>query len=234
MDAILASTLIDQINEGNKAEGDFKPQAYQAVVDKLRNELGIFIMMDHAKNRIKVWKKHHATITDIQTYTKFTWNDEKKMLEIGMNDFAQWNEYCKDNPNASAYMNKRIENWDDICALVSVDRAIGDGALETENQGAHISDATSGESSIKKLKRDRLADAVTSFAETFKEYMISRNPPKPDSKEVYDVVSRVVGLDRYEVLKAVKRFLNNIEEFEMLKTLPESEKLDWVILCLQS
>ena len=95
MEAILASTLIDLINEGNKGEGDFKFEAYQAVVDKLRTELGKFIMMDHAKNRIKVWKKHHAIITNIQTYTKFTWNDEKKMLEIGMNDFAQWNEYCK-------------------------------------------------------------------------------------------------------------------------------------------
>ena len=149
----------------------------------------------------------------------------------------------QDNPNASAYMNKRIENWDDICALVSVDTTIDDGAeqhkesaatLETENQGAHILDAASGESSSKKLKMDRLADAVTSFAETFKEYMISRNPPKPDSKEVYDVVSRVVGLDRQEVLKAVKRFLNDIEEFEMLTTLPENEMLDWVILCLHS
>ena len=49
MDAIIVSTLIDQINEGNKGEGDFKPQAYQAVVDKLRNDLGKFIMMDHAK-----------------------------------------------------------------------------------------------------------------------------------------------------------------------------------------
>ena len=78
MDAIIVSTLIDQINEGNKGEGDFKPQAYQAVFDKLRNELDKFIMMDHAKNRIKVWKKHHTIITDIQTYTKFTWNDEKK------------------------------------------------------------------------------------------------------------------------------------------------------------
>ena len=95
MNAILASTLIDQINEGNKGEGDFKPQPYKVAVDKLRNELGKFIMMDYAKNRIKVWEKHHAIITDIQTYTKFTWNDEKKMLEIGMNDFAQWNEYCK-------------------------------------------------------------------------------------------------------------------------------------------
>ena len=95
MDAILASTLIDQINEGNKGEGDFKPQAYQAVFDKLRNELDKFIMMDHAKNRIKVLKKHHAIITDTQAQTKFARNDEKKMLEISMNDFAQWNEYCK-------------------------------------------------------------------------------------------------------------------------------------------
>ena len=76
MDAIIVSTLIDQINEGNKGEGDFKPQAYQVVI-KLRNELGKFIMMDHVKNRIKVWKKHHAIITDIQIYTKITWNDEK-------------------------------------------------------------------------------------------------------------------------------------------------------------
>ena len=37
-----------------------------------------------------------------------------------------------DNPNSSAYMNKRIENWDDICALVSVDRAIGDGAEQQD------------------------------------------------------------------------------------------------------
>ena len=66
MDAILASTLINQINEVNKGEGDFKPQTYQAVVDKLSNELGKFIMMDHAKNRIKVLKKHHAIITDTQ------------------------------------------------------------------------------------------------------------------------------------------------------------------------
>ena len=106
--------------------------------------------------------------------------------------------------------------------------------METENQGAHISDVTSGESSSNKLKRDRLADVVTNFVEKFKEYMISRNPPKLDSKEVYDIVSRVVGLDQQEVLKAVKRFSNNIEEFEMLKTLLDIEKLDWVILCLQS
>lgn len=125
---------------------------------------------------------------------------------------------------------------------MSVDRAIGDGAeqheessaaMEAENEGANISETTSGESSSKKLKRDRLADAVSSFAESFKEYVQSRNPPKPDSKEVYDVVSNVVGLSRQQVLKAAKQFLNNTAEFDMLKGLPENEKLDWVLLCLE-
>ena len=86
MDAILASTLMDQMNEGNKGDGDFKPQAYQAVVDKIRNGLDMHITTDHAKNRIKLWKKHHAIITDIRTYTKFNWNDEKKMVEIDIHD----------------------------------------------------------------------------------------------------------------------------------------------------
>ena len=47
MDEILTSTLFEQINEGNKGDGDFKSQAYQAVVDKLRADLGMSIIVDH-------------------------------------------------------------------------------------------------------------------------------------------------------------------------------------------
>jgi hypothetical protein len=149
----------------------------------------------------------------------------------------------QENPNASAYLNKRIDNWDEICALVAIDRAVGDGAeqheesvaaMAVENEGANLSEATSGESSSKRLKRDRLADAVSSFAESFKDYMQSKNPPKPNTKEVYEVVSNIIGLDRHQVLKAAKKFLNNTDEFAMLKELPDDEKLDWVLLCLES
>ena len=105
--------------------------------------------------------------------------------------------------------------------------------MEAKNEGANISDTNSGESSSKKLKKDRLADAVNSFAEFFKQNVQSKNPPKADSKEVYDIVSNVLGLSRQQVLKAAKRFLNHTEEFEMLKNLPEDEKLDWVLLCIE-
>ncbi|KAL1826502.1 hypothetical protein ACET3Z_004914 [Daucus carota] len=82
-----------------------------------------------------------------------------------------------ENPNASKYQNKSIHNWDDICTLFASDRATGEGAeqyeesaaaMEMENElgsGGAGSEVASGESN-KKVKRDRLADAVTKFAKS--------------------------------------------------------------------
>uniref|UniRef100_A0A803MDI9 Transposase n=1 Tax=Chenopodium quinoa TaxID=63459 RepID=A0A803MDI9_CHEQI len=169
MDEILTSTLFEQINEGNKGDGDFKSQAYQAVVDKLRDDLGMSITVDHVRNRIKVWKKHYSVITEIRTNTKFKWDEKKKMVVIPAEQLADWYTYCTDAPQAAAYQNKFIENWDDIFTLFASDRATGEGveqheeaaaAMENENDNASTSEASSGGLN-KKLKRDRLADAVS-------------------------------------------------------------------------
>ncbi|KAL2938406.1 Uncharacterized protein RDABS01_021855, partial [Bienertia sinuspersici] len=103
MDDILIRVLLEEINK-EKGDGDFKAQAYQAVVDELKKELGIAINLDH---------KHYGCITDIRTYTNFKWDDEKKMIE---------------NKNSAPYRNKCIENWEDICTLFGEDRAVGDGS----------------------------------------------------------------------------------------------------------
>ncbi|KMT02385.1 hypothetical protein BVRB_9g204980 [Beta vulgaris subsp. vulgaris] len=242
MDVILTSTLYEQINEGNKGDGDFKSQAYQAVVDKLRLELNIYVTVDHVRNRIRVWKRHYATITEIRAYTKFKWDEEKKMVVIPLEELDEWKKYCQENPNASGYLNKCIDNWDDIVTLFALDRATGDGAeqheesaaaMDTETEGGSTSETSSGGSN-KKLKRDRLADAVSSFADSFKEYVSkAQGPPKPSSQEIYDVVSSVLGLSGQQVLQAVKRFMNGpVNEFDMLKHLPEEQKLDWILLCI--
>ncbi|KAL6569216.1 hypothetical protein OROHE_003497 [Orobanche hederae] len=90
MDVILTSILFQQINEGNKGDEDFKPQAYQAVVDKLRVELNITLSASHIKNRIRSWKKHYAVIIEIRTYTKFRWDEGRKMLVIPIEELADW------------------------------------------------------------------------------------------------------------------------------------------------
>ena len=127
--------------------------------------------------------------------------------------------------------------------LFAMDRATGQEAeqheefvvaVEKENETCSASEANSG-SSNKNSKKDSIVDAISRFTESFENYLQSNKPPpKSDSKEVYDVVSKVAGLDRHEVLKATKLFLKDTEEFDMLKRLPENEKLDWVLLCLNS
>ncbi|KAL2941125.1 Werner syndrome ATP-dependent helicase-like protein [Bienertia sinuspersici] len=95
MDDILTWVLLEEINNKEKRDRDFKPQAYQAVVDELKKELGIAINVDRVRNRTKSWKKHYGYIMDIRTYTKFKWDDEKKMIVITMEDLPQWTEYIK-------------------------------------------------------------------------------------------------------------------------------------------
>ena len=55
----------------------------------------------------------------------------------------------------------------------------------------------------------------------------------PSGKEVYDEISKVPGLLQDHVLKAVKIFMKSPAEFEMLKGLPEEQKLEWVLLNLE-
>ncbi|KAL2927752.1 L10-interacting MYB domain-containing protein [Bienertia sinuspersici] len=245
MDDILTRVLLEEINNKEKGDGDFKPQAYQAVVDELKKELGIAINVDHVRNRTKSWKKHYGCIMDIRTYTKFKWDDEKKMIVITMEYLPQWTEYIKENKNAAPYRNKCIENWEDICTLFGADRAVGDGSEQHDEaadvmEGEMVSEGRSSSkdptnSGSRKRKKDSVAEAVNSFAESFREYVQSKikDTPRPTCQEIHAVVSQVFGISRSQIMKAVKRFMNgNPDEFLMLKELPEDEKLEWVLLCL--
>ncbi|XP_057541230.1 uncharacterized protein LOC130818962 [Amaranthus tricolor] len=167
------------------------------------------------------------------------------MIVITMEDLPQWTEYIKVNKNAAPYRNKCIENWEDICTLFGADRAVGDGAEQHEEaadamEGETICERTSSSkdptnSSSRKRKKDSVADAVNSFAESFREYVQSKikDTPKLTCQEIHAVVSQVLGISRIQTMRAVKKFMNgNPDEFLMLKELPEDEKLDWILLCL--
>ncbi|KAK9755999.1 hypothetical protein RND81_01G065800 [Saponaria officinalis] len=132
MDSILVSVLYNQAAQGNKGEGDWKPQAYQAVVDEINNKLSMSLNTDHVRNRVKIWKKHYAIIMDIRTKTKFKWDEEKKMIIVTIEEISEWLKYLQVNPVATSYSNKFIEHWDDICVLVGPDRAVEDGVEHHE------------------------------------------------------------------------------------------------------
>ncbi|KNA04147.1 hypothetical protein SOVF_202170 [Spinacia oleracea] len=84
--------------------------------------------------------------------------------------------------------------------------------METENEGGSTSETASGESN-KRLKNDCRADAVSSFAESFKEYVSKeRNPPRSTSQEIYDVVSSVLEKLLYRIQNSLSWFLFKFQE----------------------
>ncbi|KAH9607286.1 hypothetical protein KSS87_012820 [Heliosperma pusillum] len=148
------------------------------------------------------------------------------------------------NPSVASYANKYIEHWDDISILLGPDRAVGDGG-EHHEEGATMMDDeacdgssssidTTSMSSKKKRKSDSLADAVTQVVDTLKSYVEARLKATPTlgGKEVFDEVSKVVGILRPQVLRAVNMFVEMPVKFQVLKDLPSDQKLDWILLCL--
>lgn len=95
MDGQLITVLYEQLNQGNKGEGDWKPQAYHAAASALNSKLGLSNNAEHVKNWVKIWKKHHYNITETRTTTNFKWDDTRKMVVITIEDMTEWLNYCK-------------------------------------------------------------------------------------------------------------------------------------------
>jgi hemoglobin-like flavoprotein len=83
------------MNAGHKSDGDWKQEAYQAVVRELNATWQLGLTKLNVKNILKAWKKHYAIITDIRSQSGLVWDDEKKMVPITVENLAIWNAYVE-------------------------------------------------------------------------------------------------------------------------------------------
>lgn len=109
-------------------------------------------------------------------------------------------------------------------------------SISNSQSSTHHSVSTSNlhpKKKAKKAKKDCLADAIGEMTTSLKEYLSSKMNPnrsQPKGEEVYEVVSKVPGLNRLQVFKAIRVLLNgNPEEFFLLKYLPDVEKTEWIL-----
>lgn len=109
-------------------------------------------------------------------------------------------------------------------------------SISNSHSATHPSASTSNlhqKKKAKKAKTDCLADAIGEMTTSLKEYLASKMNPnrlQPKGEEVYEVVSKVPGLNRLQVFKAIRVLLNgNPEEFFLLKYLPAVEKTEWIL-----
>ncbi|CAN0829662.1 hypothetical protein LINGRAHAP2_LOCUS1187 [Linum grandiflorum] len=110
MDEVLTRVLLDQANKGNKGDGDWKVQAFQAVVDEVRILLGTTVTKGNVKNRLRNWKQHYRMISDIQNRSGVSlWDEEKKKVVITIENASDWENYLKEL--ASSLLFQYCERW---------------------------------------------------------------------------------------------------------------------------
>lgn len=105
--------------------------------------------------------------------------------------------------------------------------------ISNSHSSTYPSASTSNMHQKKKAKNDLLADAIGEMTTSLKEYLASKmdmNRSQPKGEEVYEVVSKVPGLNKLQIFKAIRVLLNgNPEEFFLLKYLADADKTDWVL-----
>ncbi|KAF8413837.1 hypothetical protein HHK36_001831 [Tetracentron sinense] len=88
-------------------------------------------------------------------------------------------------------------------------------------------------STKKRGRQMELASAVAEMSNSFKKYISAVKVERLDVMEVYEEVSNVVDLSKTERLDVCQRLISgNVEEFRLLKGLPDEDKKDWILLLL--
>ncbi|CAL8135980.1 unnamed protein product [Prunus armeniaca] len=85
----------------------------------------------------------------------------------------------------------------------------------------------------KKAKKDPLEHAAGEVSKLLQEFLASQMKLQLKGEEVLGVVSKIPNLSRLQVFKAVRIILSgNPEEFSLLKSLPDVEKTEWILLLI--
>ncbi|KAL5163302.1 hypothetical protein HKD37_07G020231 [Glycine soja] len=152
MECVLADVLRDQINLGNKGDGNWKAIAYSTVAQILSKRFGVHLMADNVKNRFKLWRTWYGIVSDILSQSEFDWDSTKYMITVE-NQIA-WNEYVKSHEEAKRFRFKVIPNWDDIVDLCAKDRATGLGVENALDVDDIMSKETNEEEAIHSVSFD--------------------------------------------------------------------------------
>ncbi|KAG8373602.1 hypothetical protein BUALT_Bualt11G0041400 [Buddleja alternifolia] len=136
----------------------------------------------------------------------FTWDEERKMIVVTSDEWSAWTTYFESHPDAKGLHNKTIDNWDDIVLLCGKDRATGQGAENFEDGAAAMGEEEENEFVASKKKKEE----------------------KPNGIEIHEVVSKIPGFISNELFTVVYKLMNgDVEEYKLLKDLPDEKKRDW-------
>ncbi|KAL2337137.1 hypothetical protein Fmac_011583 [Flemingia macrophylla] len=138
MDFRLLTTMLDEARLGNRVDGSWTTQAYNNMVESLRQSGLIGITKNNVKNRQKSLKDRWREIHDLFSgLSGFAWDDSKKCFSA---EPEVWDELL--TPSAAKWRVNPIRYYDLMEELWGADRATGHMARTAREARRNISTPT--------------------------------------------------------------------------------------------
>ncbi|CAJ2654730.1 unnamed protein product [Trifolium pratense] len=123
MDLALLNALTEEAHKGNRHDGSWTSEAYNNVVELLRNTIGGHITKQHIKNRMKTLKENFGEAYDLfNSLSGFAWDPITRKFDA---EEEVWDALIKEKPHAAKWKRMCIKNYDMMKYLFGVDRAKG-------------------------------------------------------------------------------------------------------------
>ncbi|KAL2340535.1 hypothetical protein Fmac_008475 [Flemingia macrophylla] len=140
MDFRLLSAMLDEARLGNRVDGSWTTQAYNNMVDSLRQSGLIGITKNNVKNRQKSLKDRWREVHDLFSgLSGFAWDESTKSFSA---EPEVWDELLTTKPSAAKWRVNPIRYYDLMKELWGADRGTGHMARTARQERRNITQST--------------------------------------------------------------------------------------------
>ncbi|KAL4611579.1 hypothetical protein ACB092_08G135000 [Castanea dentata] len=119
---MLFKMLVVEAEQGNKPSNKYKPQSLDKVAKEIGVKFNVECYASHVHNRLRTVRKEWKLIQDIRKKSGFGWDDNLKMITC---DKQTYDAEVLAHPPHVPYLNKKIEQYDEMAIVVGKDMATG-------------------------------------------------------------------------------------------------------------
>ncbi|KAK9988631.1 hypothetical protein SO802_028870 [Lithocarpus litseifolius] len=119
---MLFKMLVVEAEQGNKPSNKYKPQSLDKVAKEIGVKFNVEFYASHVHNRLRTVRKEWKLIQEIRKKSGFGWDDNLKIITC---DKQTYDAEVLAHPAHVPYLNKKIEQYDEMAIVVGKDMATG-------------------------------------------------------------------------------------------------------------
>ncbi|KAH7676986.1 Myb/SANT-like domain-containing protein [Dioscorea alata] len=122
MTSFLLRCLVEQANLGLKIDKGFKSTAINAFAMAVSTRFNMVVSDTHVINRLRHVRKIWVIIKKLESLSGVSWDDSEKKIIMGIEEFRT---YIQSHPSEAVYINKSIEDYEEMAIVCGNDQATG-------------------------------------------------------------------------------------------------------------